>query len=348
MSANADSKDIVKSMMEICWQFSYTMDDERLENLYSKSKRLQWDAEQDIDWSLPVDPSRPLIEGAHSSLAQMPFVQGLSKSQQEGLRAHLAAWQLSQFMHGEQGALMTAAALTHAVPDYKGKLYAATQTMDEARHVEVYQRYINKLAIVYPMTPGLKAVIDKTLQSGSWIKIAIGMNMVVEGLALGSFQNIRKSTTCTLLRTITEGVLRDEARHVAFGASYVAQAVAGLHPDEREDVAEFAYDVIMPMRGRDDGEVGPRVFISGGSGFEQVLTTVGIDPTDFMRGLAEARSSGLRVQVPSDRVHAFRDLIMPALFRAGIVTDRLRERYEQAGIKIYEDPTILQAMEAAS
>jgi hypothetical protein len=339
--------EVMRSPMEICWQFSYEMDNERLKTLYSKAKRLQWDAEQHIDWSIPIDPSRPLIDEDRFGLTQLPFVQRLSQSQQEALRAHIAAYQLSQFMHGEQGALMTAAALTHAVPDYEGKLYAATQTMDEARHVEVYARYIKKLAIVYPMSIGLKAVIDTTLKAESWVKIAIGMNMVVEGLALGAFQNMRKSTSCTLLRSIVEGVLRDEARHVAFGNVYVAQAVSEMHPDDREDVAEFSFNVISALRGARRSTDG-----SGGyqpdPGFVQVLTNVGLEPLDFAKGVLEARQSGVRVQPPVDQVHAYRDLMMPALVRVGAVTTRSRERYAEAGIKIYEDQSVLRAMEEAA
>jgi hypothetical protein len=347
MSASAKEVDVLKSPMEICWQFSYEMDNEKLKTLYSKAKRLQWDAEQAIDWSTPIDPSRPLIDEDRFGLNQLPFVQRMSKSQQEALRAHIAAWQLSQFLHGEQGALMTAAALTHAVPDYEGKLYAATQTMDEARHVEVYDRYIKKLALVYPMSKGLKEVIDKTLKSDRWVKIAIGMNMVVEGLALGAFQNMRKSTSCELLRSIVEGVLRDEARHVAFGNVYVSEAIAKMHPDDREDVADFAFEVVCAMRARQRGSDENGNYAPD-PGFVDVLVAVGIDPGDFVRGIMEARGSGVRVQPPADQVHAYRDLMMPALVRVGAVTERARARYAEAGVKIYEDTTVLRAMEQAS
>jgi hypothetical protein len=333
--------------MEICWQFSYEMDNEKLKNLYSKAKRLQWDAEQEIEWSTPIDPSRPLIDEERFGLTQLPFVQRMAKSQQEALRAHIAAWQLSQFLHGEQGALMTAAALTHAVPDYEGKLYAATQTMDEARHVEVYDRYIKKLALIYPMSRGLKDIIDKTLKADRWVKIAIGMNMVVEGLALGAFQNMRKSTSCPLLRSIVEGVLRDEARHVAFGNVYVSEAIAKMHPDEREDVADFAFEVICAMRQRQRSDDGQGNYAPD-PGFVDVLAAVGIDPVDFVRGIMDARKTGVRVQPPADQVHAYRDLMMPALVRVGAVTERARARYAEAGVKIYEDQTVLRAMEQAS
>jgi para-aminobenzoate N-oxygenase AurF len=346
MSPSMKQVDVSKSPMEICWQFSYEMDNEKLKTLYSKAKRLQWDAEQAIDWSTPIDPSRPLIDEDRFGLNQLPFVQRMSKSQQEALRAHIAAWQLSQFLHGEQGALMTAAALTHAVPDYEGKLYAATQTMDEARHVEVYDRYIKKLALIYPMSQGLKDIIDKTLAADRWVKIAIGMNMVVEGLALGAFQNMRKSTSCDLLRSIVEGVLRDEARHVAFGNVYVGEAIAKMHPDEREDVADFAFEVVCAMRARQRGS-DERGNYAPDPGFVDVLVAVGIDPADFVRGVMEARGTGVRIQPPADQVHAYRDLMMPALVRVGAVTERARARYAEAGVKIFEDTTVLRAMEQA-
>ena len=221
MSTNWETSDVLETPMEICWQFDYDIDIERLRNLYSKAKEAQWNAEQDIDWSTPIDPSRPLIDEASFGFDRLPFMQRLSQTQQESFRANVGAHRLSQFLHGEQGALMTAAALTHAVPDYEGKLYAATQTMDEARHVEVFEKYVRKLARVYPMSPVLKSLIDDTLKADHWVKIAIGMNMVVEGLALGAFHNMRRATSCELLKSILEGVLRDEARHVAFGNVYV-------------------------------------------------------------------------------------------------------------------------------
>src|ERR1700712_4519544 len=159
MTTRWETAEQLKSPMEICWQFAYEIDSDKLKALYSKAKKYQWDAEADLDWDYPVDPSRPMVsEDVSGGLMSVPLVRSLSSSQQERLRAHFAAHRLSQFLHGEQGALMTAAALTHAVPDYQGKLYAATQTMDEARHVEVYARYIKKLALIYPISLKLKEV----------------------------------------------------------------------------------------------------------------------------------------------------------------------------------------------
>ena len=339
--------DCFAAPMEICWQFDYAIDVEKLRNLYAKAKEQQWNAERDVDWSRAIDPSRPLVDEAQFGFHALSVVQKLSPGQREAFTAHVAAHLLSQFLHGEQGALMTAAALTHAVPDYEAKLYAATQTMDEARHVEVYQRYIDKLAIVYPMSPGLKELIDATLTADHWVKIAIGMNMIVEGLALAAFHNMRTQTTCELLRAITENVLRDEARHVAFGNVYVGETIRDMHPDEREDVAQFAFEAVKALVDNQGGVDG-RGKRRRDPGFLQVLATVGIDPGDFLRSLSEAQQAGLRVERPPGQVHSFKDLMMPALVRVGAVTARTRELYAAEKIPVFEDASVLEAMENAA
>jgi hypothetical protein len=337
--------DSVRTPMEICWTFDYAIDIEKLRDLYAKAKRYQWDAERDLDWSVAIDPSKPIVDERQFGFDRLPLIQRLSPTQRETFTAHVTAHLLSQFLHGEQGALMTAAALCHAVPDYEAKLYAATQAMDEARHVEAYQRYIDKLALIYPMGPALKVLIDQTLQADHWVKIAIGMNMVVEGLALAAFHNMRRTTTCPLLRRLTENVLRDEARHVAFGNVYVGETIRAMHPDDREDVADFAFEAIRALvesQGGTDGR-GRR---ARDPGFVQVLETVGIEPREFVQSLIEARAAGLRAERPPGQVHSFRDLMMPALVRVGAVTERTRARYAEAGIPIWEDASVLEAMEA--
>ena len=340
MSTNWETTDVLKSPMEVCWQFSYDVDEEKLSRLYRKAKKFQWDAEEQMDWSYEVDPSRPLIDEEQFGLGKIPFVKNLPKRQSEALRAHIAGYQLSQFLHGEQGALMTAAALTHAVPDYEGKLYTATQTMDEARHVEVFDRYIKKIAMIYPMGSWLKELIDITLTADHWVKIAIGMNMVVEGLALGAFHNMRSVTTCDLLRDVLTYVMRDEARHVAFGGVYVGKTIAEMHEDDREGIGEFAFEALKIMRGNKVRK-GPQFEI----GFLKVLEAAEIDPADLVKGVREAREQGIKIKPPNDQVHAFKHLMMPALIRVGAITPRTRERLEAEGIPVTEDRAVLESFE---
>jgi hypothetical protein len=356
MTNAAETNQGYETLMSVAWEFDYDVKMQSLENLYEKAKDLQWNVTTDIDWDREVDPSRPIIEGDGFGFSHMPLFERLSKTQQEALRAHSAAFRLSQFLHGEQGALMTAATLSHSVPDYEAKLYSATQAMDEARHVEVFQKYVDKIALVYPMSPFLKDLIDVTLKSDHWVKIAIGMNIVVEGIAMGAFHNMKRVTGCDLLRDITELTMRDEARHVAFGYLYVGDALAKMHPDDREDAADFALAAIEMMaptlgRGSDPGSRGGRDSRSGsGRGdpiFAQVLVNSDIDPQDFAKGVREAREAGISLEPRRGTVHIMNDLVMPALSRVGAITDRTSAILKERGIEMNSDTSVLERLENA-
>lgn len=176
------------------------------------------------------------------------------------------------------------------------------------------------------------------------MKIAIGMNMVVEGLALGAFHNMMRATRCELLRAITANVLRDESRHVAYGNVYVSETLRGMDEDEREDVAQFAFEAIKMMSdamGGPDG-TGAR---KPDPGFLRVLENCEIDPQDFIRGILEAGEAGIRGEAPPGQIHSFKDLMMPALVRVGAITARTRELFEQAGIPVWSDARVLESME---
>ena len=338
------SSEVFSAPMEVAWQFDYDIGIDKLRNLYTKAKQFQWDAEEKLDWSIEIDPSTPIVGEERFMFHRLPLFQRLSKTQQETFTAHATAQLLSQFLHGEQGALMTAAAVTHAAPDYEAKLYSATQTMDEARHVEVYEKYIRKLSIVYPISPWLKELIDVTLSADNFAKTMVGMNMVVEGLALAAFHNMRRQATCPLLRDLTGYVLQDESRHVAFGNVYLKEVISEMNDDEREDVAQFAFDAVSGMvtaMGGVDG-TGQR---KPDPGFLKVLQEVGIDLKDFVKGLQEAGAAGIQGNLPPGHIHSFKDLMMPALVRVGAVTDRSRALFKQAGIPVWDDLQVLESFE---
>ena len=334
--------DIYRHPMDIAWTFKYALSADKVEDLYKRAKQNQWDADALLPWDTPVDPSKPLINDRSDIYHRMPFFAKLSKSQRETFTAHSTAQLLSQFLHGEQGALMTAACVTHSVPDATAKLYAATQTMDEARHVEVYARYCDKIAMVYPMSPWLKALIDATLKSDRYEKVMIGMNMIVEGLALGAFNNMYRTTQCELLKKITFNVMRDESRHVSFGHVYLGPVIAKLDEAEREDLAEFAFQAVsILINAGTSNTIANRV----DPGFMEVLANSNIEPDDFFRGLKEADDAGITQELPAGQIHSVKDLMMPALARVGLITPTVRRKYEEAGIPIVEDLRVLQSME---
>lgn len=340
--------DVYRNPMEIAWSFDYLLGKGKVEDLYKRAKQNQWDSDQLLPWDTKVDPSSPLIADRSSIFHKMPFFNKLSKSQRETFTAHSTAQLLSQFLHGEQGALMTAAAVTHSVPDTAAKLYAATQTMDEARHVEVYARYCDKIAMVYPMTPWLKMLIDATLKSDRYEKVMIGMNMIVEGLALGAFNNMYHVTNCPLLKALTFNVMRDESRHVSFGHIFLTPVIKNLDEAAREELADFAFNAIyLIVQGTQVGG-GQTLASRADPGFMQVLANSEIDPEDFFKGLKEAADAGVLMDFPPGQIHSLHDLMLPALARVGLITPRVRKKYDEAGIQISEDLRILHQMEGGA
>ncbi|MGE0620970.1 MAG: ferritin-like domain-containing protein [Pseudomonadales bacterium] len=327
-----------ETLMQVSWNFDYQGSVAKLDDLYNRAKENQWNAAE-LAWDTLIDPSNPIIAPEHSQYARMPFFGKLSSTQQQTFSAHSTAQLLSQFLHGEQGALLTAATVAHGVPDMKAKYYAATQTIDEARHVEAYDRYVNKIAIHYPMVPWLKTLIDTTLQTNNFCKVMIGMNMIIEGLALGAFNNMYKQTEEPLLKSITFNVMRDESRHVSFGHVYLTPTVAALHKDDREDLAQFAFDAVQILvQGQAAGM---------DAGFLKVLEVSGIEPDDFMAGMKEAAELGINRDLPPGQIHSLNDLMMPALVRAGLVTPRTKALFEGIGVPVNADLSVLEAMEDA-
>jgi hypothetical protein len=234
--------------------FTWEYEDERatLLSLYDKGKKQQWDAATRIDWSQDLDPENPQeIDDRLIPIFGSPLWDKLTKEERVKLRHHQQAQSLSQFMHGEQGALMAAARIVQTVPELDAKFYAATQVMDEARHVEAYARLLNeKLGIAYPITPGLKALLETVLTDRRWDMTYLGMQILIEGLALAAFQRIRDYAKNRLAASVNAYVMQDEARHVAFGRLALRDFYPQLSETERSEREEFVVEACYHMRDR--------------------------------------------------------------------------------------------------
>src|SRR5215831_9230559 len=220
--------------------------------LYDKGKKQQWDAATRIDWSLDLDPENPQeIDDRLIPIFGSPLWDKMDTKQRVRVRHHQQAQSLSQFMHGEQGALMAAARIVQTVPDLDAKFYAATQVMDEARHVEAYARLLNeKLGIAYPITPGLKSLLETTLTDRRWDMTYLGMQILIEGLALAAFQRIRDYAKNRLASSVNAYVMQDEARHVAFGRLALRDFYPQLGDKERAEREQFVVEACYHMRDR--------------------------------------------------------------------------------------------------
>src|SRR5438046_617472 len=199
--------------------FTWEYEDERakLLALYDKGKKQQWDAAVRIDWSLDLDPENPQqIDDRLIPIYGSAVWNRLTDKEKVRLRHHQQAQSLSQFMHGEQGALMAAARIVQTVPDLDAKFYAATQAMDEARPVEAYARLLNeKLGIAYPITPGLKSLLETVLTDRRWDITYLGMQTPSEAPALAAFQPIRDFARTRRAASATASVMQAEAPPVA-------------------------------------------------------------------------------------------------------------------------------------
>lgn len=232
------------------WDYSWNRPD--LEKLYEKAKVSQWNAATDIDWSLEVDPEKVAYLGQMFSedLGGTPF-ESMNEAEKLQLSMETQRWTISQFLHGEQGALIACSKITQNVPTFAAKEYAATQTMDEARHVEVFSRYLDeKIGGVYPINKELQALLDEVIADPRWDVTCLGMQIMVEGLALAAFSLMRATTPEPLLADITDHVIRDEARHVAFGVMLLRNAFDDMSTAERRERQEFIATAAELMRDR--------------------------------------------------------------------------------------------------
>ena len=235
-------------------RFSWEYDNgrSRLLDLYQRGKDKQWDATKRIDWDIPVDPTNVLEQTEElSPIYGSRQWEKLNQAERDNLGMHLSSWLFSQFLHGEQGALTVAARIVESVPDIDSKFYAATQVMDEARHVELYQRFIrDKIGTYYPVNDDLAKLLAEALADGRWDYPYLGMQVLIEGLALAAFGVHRDMSNNPLVTQLLAYVMQDEARHVAFGRLALRDYYAELTEPERAEREEFLIEGCYLMNSR--------------------------------------------------------------------------------------------------
>src|SRR5476651_986120 len=220
--------------------------------LYEKGKQQQWDASTRLDWSLELNPDNPMeLKDEAISIFGTDTWRKMSDQERGWLRRHLQANSISQFLHGEQGALIATAKIVATVPDMNAKFYAATQVMDEARHVESYKRLLHeKFELAYPINKALQTLLEQTLTDRRWDMTYLGMQVLIEGLALASFQSIRDKAGNTLAGAVNAYVMQDEARHVSFGRLALRESYPHLTDAERDEREAFVIEALHFVRDR--------------------------------------------------------------------------------------------------
>ncbi len=321
--AKQDDSIAVPTLNTARFDFAYRRDDERLSKLYAAAKSSQWDGATDLEWSTDVDPMNPEVELLSSEmnpLADFPAYQRLDDETQAEHRHAVMCWMLSQFLHGEQGALFAACEVTEAVGWLDGKLYGSTQVVDEGRHVEVFHRYLStKLEKVYQINDNLYVIIDALMTDSRTDLKFLGMQIMIEGLALGAFSTIRANSDEPLLRELLKRVITDEARHVHYGVVALGDYfIKELSDKERREREDWAYEMALLMRNR---------FLAH-------------EVYDEYYGHMMSRAEWDRRVMESKMMHSFRRTmfmrIIPNLKRIGLLTDRIRPHYARLGLLDFE------------
>jgi len=292
----------------------YRPGDSRLLALYERSLQAQWNAGTDLDWSLDVGFGSALPDG--SRVAWTSFLASPLGRRGRGMwdtyRWEVQSWMVSQFLHGEQGALVAAARLVEAMPDIGAKLCAASQVVDEARHVEAFSRYLReKVPSPYPINGALRELLEDVLGDSRWDVTALGMHIMVEALAMATFRLANATFHDPLIREITRLVGRDEARHVSFGVMSLAEAFAELTAAERADREDLVMEAASLMRQR---------FL-----LEDVWERLDVPARD---GASYALQDELMIMY---RQTIFVKVI-GALIRIGLMTRRVRDALERLGL----------------
>jgi hypothetical protein len=305
------------------WKFDYEPKIKALRDLYEVAKKQQWNAATDIPWELEIDPGGDILDPSQDAFRELDVIKALPEETQTKLAVCNAAWILSQFLHGEQGALLCCGQLVEAVPDIDGKLYAATQVIDEARHVEVFHRYIKRLHRVYPIDPTLQAVLNQILEADLWQMKCVGMQVIVEGLAMGAFRIMKEGSRDPLLRDIVKLTADDEARHISYGLIYMKDELPRMKDEERNRVEDFAFAAVDAISGRREG-----------TGFTSQLAIVedaGIDAATVLPAVIEKFQDPDFIATQPDPI---RDHVLPQLGRIGIITDRTAQKYRSLGFAL--------------
>jgi hypothetical protein len=307
----------ILTAFDTSYAWNYGTVKEGLRDLYEKAKREQWNGTQQLAWETQVDPEAEIIPQAFNPLADYGPYKKLNSKEVCHFRHAIIAWQLSQFMHGEQGALIVASQLTGAVPWMDAKYYAATQTMDEARHVEVFSRYLNeKLEWEWPINPNLKKLLDLIICDRRWDFKYLGMQILVEGLAMAAFANMYEMAVEPLVKDLVHYVMKDESRHVAFGVISLKGYYADMPEAERRDREDFVIEACELMRDR----------------------LLAMEVSRYMGwNVEEVR----RIVLDSPVMKMFRQAlfsrVVPNIKRLGLLTPRVRAAFEKLEIIHFEN-----------
>src|SRR5882757_4622559 len=313
------SIETLEALLDVTYTWGYQETREKLRDLYDKAVRAQWISDDVLPWSSDVDLERPFGPEHMAPLFGSDIYNRMSDKERQATSVEIFSWTLSQFLHGEQGALLATAQLVDSVDNLDSKLYAASQVVDEARHVDVYNRYVHKkIGFSYPVNSHLKTLLDMILKDSRWDMKFLGMQIMVEGLALAAFGMIRTNTNEPLLRELTAYVMGDEARHVAFGILSLRDYYRDQPESVKREREDFVYEAARLMRDR---------FL-----YKEVWERQGLPVKQCMEIALHNQGQVMFRQMLFAK-------IVPAIKKIDLLSERQRQRFADLGILQFENWT---------
>jgi hypothetical protein len=238
----------VDAPVDLNWTWEYGSEVAELRALYEKGKHGQWNAAVDVDWSIPVTKDEWVLNPQASMLANLTKMMGKDEATQKAAAFDELAFTVSQLLHGEQAALQLCGQLTNVCDKLDQKFYAASQVADEARHVEVFARFLSeKMGTIYPIGGTLKILLEMLLQAEGMQKKTLGMQTLFEGMAVGIMDAMRNESRNPLFSDILYRVQGDESRHAAFGVLTMRRVVKEATPEEMIDMEDWSYNILEAL-----------------------------------------------------------------------------------------------------
>jgi hypothetical protein len=311
----------VETAFKAIYNWNYGPELDKLRALYARGLDMQWNVVRDLDWEQDANVSQFVtsfnVDGipVHRSRFWKELDPGIKQVVQKKLFAHT----MSNILHGEQGAMLIASQLVNAAPDMDAKLFAATQTVDEARHVEVFSAYLKRLDKIYKITPGLAALLDDVTGAPSWLHKMVGMQVVIEGMALSYFRTVRIESGDPMMLQILGLVSRDEARHVAFGVRYLPEVIPQLSDQERAALEDYAFESVRRLKD-------PEIDLSIRKRLSDLWEIIGYDPVETWQRIWDDVAGQRALQSEDDPI---RDLVVPTLRKVNLMSPRIEACFDQ-------------------
>jgi hypothetical protein len=300
------------------WQWNYGSEVAELRNLYEKGKVNQWNAEVDLDWSIPVANDEWVMTPEGSMLAMVLRMMGKDEATQKAAAFDELAFILSQLLHGEQAALQLCGQLTNACEKMDEKWYAASQVTDEARHIEAISKFLaRKAGAIYPIGATLKVLLDRLLEADTVQKKCLGMQTLFEGTAVGIMGLMRSQSRNPLLTELIRRVEQDESRHAAFGVLMMRRIVKGAEPEQKQEMEDWAFGILEALNANQQLDMlrllGPKY---------------GVDPENVVRIMTALPNFADLNSL------AFMHTVVPNLQRLGLITERTQDDWKKVGMLV--------------